>query len=96
MIFGPDRFTNEIIWKRSAAHSDSKQGNVLHMGRIHDVILFYTKTDDATRNDVYTDYSEEYKDKFYRYEDDDGRRYTLYKCSIKRTASSKYNQGTCN
>ena len=77
MIFGPDKFTNEIIWKRSSAHSDSKQGNVLHMGRIHDVIFFYTKSNNAIRNDVFTDYSDEYKDKFYRYADDDGRRYTL-------------------
>ena len=25
-IFGPENFINEISWKRSAAHSDSKQG----------------------------------------------------------------------
>ncbi len=41
-IFGIAGFRTEIIWKRSAAHSDTKQGRKQH-GRIHDVILFYTK-----------------------------------------------------
>jgi adenine specific DNA methylase Mod len=42
-VFGPDKFKTEIIWKRSSAHSDGKQGRRQH-GRIHDVILFYTLT----------------------------------------------------
>jgi DNA modification methylase len=76
-IFGPKQFRNEIIWQRTSAHSDTKQGNVLHMGRIHDVILYYTKSDDAIRNEVYQPYSEEYIKDFYRYQDPDGRRYRL-------------------
>ena len=43
-IFGIGNFRTEIIWKRSSAHSDGKQGRRQH-GRIHDTILFYTKTD---------------------------------------------------
>jgi site-specific DNA-methyltransferase (adenine-specific) len=42
-IFFPAQFRNEIIWKRTSAHSDTRQGNVVHMGRVHDVILFYTR-----------------------------------------------------
>jgi DNA modification methylase len=76
-IFGADQFRNEIIWKRTSAHSDTVQGIVLHMGRVHDVILFYTKTDRATRNEIYQPYSQEYVDSFYRYKDSDGRRYRL-------------------
>jgi len=76
-IFGAHQFRNEIIWKRTSAHSDTVQGNVVHMGRIHDVILFYTKTDAATRNEVYGPYDETYVDSFYRYSDPDGRRYRL-------------------
>jgi DNA modification methylase len=76
-IFGPDQFRNEIVWKRTSAHSDTKQGNVIHMGRVHDVILFYTKTNRATRNEIYQPYSQEYVDSFYRYKDPDGRRYRL-------------------
>ncbi|MBN9450488.1 MAG: restriction endonuclease [Bosea sp.] len=39
-IFGPDKFRNEIIWRRTGSHNSSKR-----YGPIHDVILFYTKGD---------------------------------------------------
>jgi DNA modification methylase len=32
-------YINEIVWKRSDAHNDSKQGSK-HYGRIHDVLFF--------------------------------------------------------
>ncbi|HOU16137.1 MAG TPA: DNA methyltransferase [Anaerolineae bacterium] len=76
-IFGPGNFQNEICWKRTSAHSDTKQGNVLHMGRIHDIILYYCKSEAATRNAIYQPYSEEYVEGFYKYQDPDGRRYRL-------------------
>lgn len=41
-VFAPRHFRSEIVWKRSSAHSDTKQGRKQH-GRIHDIILFYTK-----------------------------------------------------
>ena len=76
-IFGPTRFRTEIIWKRTSAHSDTKQGRRQH-GRIHDVLLFYTKTDDWNWNPVYTEYDREYIDDFYRVvEPETGRRYQL-------------------
>ena len=28
-IFGADQFRNEVVWKRTTAHSDDSQGNVL-------------------------------------------------------------------
>ncbi|MBA3945582.1 MAG: restriction endonuclease [Herpetosiphonaceae bacterium] len=76
-IFGPINYRNEIVWKRTSAHSDRAQGNVVHMGRIHDIILFYTKTDEARRQELYQPYSENYTDDFYRHRDQDGRRYRL-------------------
>jgi site-specific DNA-methyltransferase (adenine-specific) len=76
-IFGPDQFRNEIIWKRTSAHSDRAQGNIVHVGRVHDVILFCTKTDAAKRSEVYLSYDEKYLNQFYRYQDPDGRRYRL-------------------
>ena len=76
-IFGLENFRNEVIWKRSSAHSDRSQGNVLHMGRIHDVVLFYTASEEATRNTVFTPHDEEYIRKFYNKVDDQGRRYRL-------------------
>jgi len=76
-IFGPEQFRNEIIWKRTSAHSDTKQGNVIHMGRVHDVLLFYTKSNGARRNEIYMPYNDNYLNNMYRHIDQDGRRYRL-------------------
>jgi len=76
-VFGPEYFRTEIAWKRSSAHSDTKQGRKQH-GRIHDVLLFYSKGKDWKWNPVYMPYDEEYVDSFYRHvEPDTGRRYRL-------------------
>jgi DNA modification methylase len=76
-VFGPANFRTEIVWKRSSAHSDAKQGRAQH-GRIHDVILFYTKSDKWFWNHVFTPYDESYTDAFYKYiEPESGRRYRL-------------------
>ena len=76
-IFGPTCFRTEIIWKRTSAHSDTRQGRKQH-GRIHDVLLFYTKTDDWNWNPVYTDYDPSYVKDFYRFvEPKTGRLYQL-------------------
>ena len=78
-VFGPVNFRTEIVWKRSSAHSDAKQGRTQH-GRIHDVILFYTKTDVWDWNHVFTPYdaSYTYTDAFYKHvEPKTGRRYRL-------------------
>ena len=43
-IFGAANFRTEITWKRTSAHSDSRQGRQQH-GRVHDVIFFYSRSD---------------------------------------------------
>ena len=74
-VFGSANFRTEIIWKRTSAHSDTRQGRQQH-GRIHDVLLFYTKTGDWNWNPVYTEYDREYIENFYRFiEPGTGRRY---------------------
>jgi len=76
-VFGPRRFRSEIIWKRSSAHSDTKQGRRIH-GHIHDVILFYTKGEDWTWNPIYTSYDAAYIESKYRHiEEETGRRFRL-------------------
>ncbi|MEN6318619.1 MAG: DNA methyltransferase [Syntrophaceae bacterium] len=76
-VFGPANFRTEIVWKRSSAHSDAKQGRAQH-GRIHDVILFYTKSDKWFWNHIFTPYDESYTNAFYKYiEPESGRRYRL-------------------
>ncbi|MDR3526615.1 MAG: DNA methyltransferase [Rhizomicrobium sp.] len=74
--FGSGTFQNEIIWKRSHAHSDGKQG-AKHFGRITDAILFYTKGPNVTWNRQYQPYDQEYIDRDYRRVDSDGRRYRI-------------------
>lgn len=74
-IFGPENFRGEIAWKRSSAHSDAKQG-ARQPGRIHDVLLFYSKSREWTWNPVYTAYSPDYVASNYRYvEEETGRRF---------------------
>jgi len=76
-VFGPTNFRSEIVWKRSTAHSDTKQGRVQH-GRIHDVHLFYTKGEAWTWNPIYTAYDADYVGTKYKYiEPGTKRRYRL-------------------
>jgi len=69
-IFGPENYRNEVIWKRQSAHSDSRG-----YGSVHDVLLFYVKSNDFTWNDIYQPYDAEYVEQYYRYTDEKGRRF---------------------
>jgi adenine-specific DNA-methyltransferase len=71
-VFGPERCQNEIVWKRTTAHSDSQT-----YSHVHDVILFYTKTEDFIWNPQYTEHDEQYLEDKYTYVDEKGRRYML-------------------
>ena len=73
-IFGVNNFVNEISWKRSYAHSDAKQGSK-HFGRTHDVLLFYGKGQGRKWNPVYLPYEEEYVNTYYKFVDENGRRF---------------------
>jgi len=73
-VFGPDRLRTEIVWKRSTAHSDARQGRQQH-GRIHDVILFYTKGAQWTWNQLHTPHDSAYVESHYRGVDRNGRRF---------------------
>lgn len=73
-VFRPLNFVNEICWKRSSAHSDTKQG-MSRCGRIHDVLLVYKKSGQHTWNPVYTRYTKEYLESEYRHVAPDERRY---------------------
>jgi DNA modification methylase len=77
-VFGADKFRNEIVWKRTSSHNDSKK-----WAHIHDTLLFYAGRG-FTWNPVYLAHDPEYVRKFYRFEDERGR-YRLHE--IIRTAS---------
>jgi DNA modification methylase len=65
--FGHTNFRNEIIWKRTSAHS-SAHG----YGPVHDTILVYSVSDEFTWNVQYTAHDPEYIKDFYRHEDKRG------------------------
>ena len=65
-VLGKENFKNEIIWKRTNAHSDTTQG-ATHFGRIHDLLLRYAKSAKVTWNTQYTDYDPAYAENFYRH-----------------------------
>jgi adenine specific DNA methylase Mod len=65
-VFGFSNYRTEIIWKRSSAHSDITQGRRQH-GHIHDILLFYTKSDNWTWSPQYLPYDDSYIESFYKY-----------------------------
>ncbi len=69
-VFGPERFINEITWKRYGAHNDSKT-----WGRVHDILFFYSKTRNILFNKQHELYSPEYISQRFRFSDEDGRRW---------------------
>lgn len=76
-IFDARNFRNEIVWKRSDAHNDARQG-AKQYGRIHDVLFFYTKGNGWTWNVAYRPLPDSTQDKWYRHvEEGTGRRYNM-------------------
>ena len=61
-------YLNEIIWKRTSAHSSAKK-----FAPVHDTILLYSKSNSYLWNTTYIAYDESYLKKFYRHEDAKGR-----------------------
>lgn len=74
-IFGPDNFRNEIIWKRTHAHSSSRR-----YGPVHDVLFFYTRSTAYTWNPTHTAYEDSYLEKHFRQVDEKGA-YQLITCT---------------
>jgi DNA modification methylase len=70
IIFGARNFRNEICWKRTHAHNSAKK-----YGSVHDIILFYTKTNQFIWNNQYTPYDQEYIETFFDSIDENGKRY---------------------
>lgn len=66
-IFGPKNFGNEIIWRRTNVHNSRNA-----MGKIHDVILRYTKSSAAVFNVVRTPYAKSYMAERFTCQDERG------------------------
>ena len=70
-VFRPENFRSEIIWKRTSAHASSRRS-----GPVHDTLLFYTRGQNYTWNQVYQPLPQETIDQWYNnVEPDTGRRF---------------------
>ena len=67
-IFGADNFRNEITWQRTGSHGGAKR-----WGPVHDVIFFYTASNKNKWNRTFQEYSLEYINDYYKYEDKRGK-----------------------
>jgi site-specific DNA-methyltransferase (adenine-specific) len=68
-VFGPERFLNEIIWKRTSAHGDASR----RFAGVHDVILAYANSKGSIWNQTFAPYSDEYIKEHFVHVDSDGR-----------------------
>ena len=74
-IFSPEMFINQVVWKRSDAHSDAGQG-AKHFGTVHDMIFFYGKGNGFVWNTQYTALPQSTADSWYKnVEPETGRRF---------------------
>lgn len=84
-IFGEDNFRNEIIWKRSTAHSDAE-----FFGNNYDCIYFYTNSQfDYIFNTIFQPYDESYLARFTQV-DEDGRKWESGNLTAKGLSGGGY------
>ena len=77
-IFGATNFRNDIIWKRAQTVKGNFGQGAKSFDRNIDSLLFYTKSEASTFNQVFGAYTEGYKAKHYSLtEEGTGRRYQL-------------------
>ena len=69
-VFGVENFRNEIVWERTNAHNMKAS----YYSKVHDLLLFYSKSDNYTWNKQYTEYSDAQLSRYKM--DDSGRQYT--------------------
>ncbi len=66
-VFGPARFVNEITWKRTSSHNDSKKWMA-----VADTIFYYSKTAERAWNPQFLGHDPTYVGQFYNREDERG------------------------
>jgi adenine specific DNA methylase Mod len=69
-VFGALNFKSEVIWKRTTAHSSAKR-----YAPVHDVILYYGRGPLVKWNMPRTEYEQAYLDRYYKFDDGNGRLY---------------------
>ena len=75
LVFGPERWLNEIVWRRTHAH-----GSARRFAPVHDTILVYARGERHLWTDPVVPYSADYLKRYFRAEDEQGR-YQLITCT---------------
>ena len=85
-IFGEDNFINEIIWQKTTA----PKAQSIQFSNIHDAIFIYSINKEYIFNQQYNPYNAEYIKQFYRYTDEQGRRYRISDFSQNGQGEGKF------
>lgn len=72
-VFGSGNFRNEIIWQKC----NSKNYTQSAFSNLHDTILYFSKTQNYSFEDVFEEHDPQYVERSYRYRESDGRRYRI-------------------
>jgi DNA modification methylase len=86
-IFGATNFRNEIIWRRTRAHNDA---TLTRFGAIHDVVLYYSKSEKRVFNRIHTERSEDAPDTHDLYRHTDGNVYRKGDCRAPGGRGPRY------
>ena len=71
-VFGKENFRNEVIWRRTGTHNKARR-----YAPIHDIILFYSKTDNFNWNNTKRPYMKRHVEEYF-VQDDQGWRTNYY------------------
>jgi len=75
-VFGEQNFQSHIVWRRTTAHGNAKQG-AKRFEINFDTIFQYTKNKNFIFNTIYTPFKEEQVEKQYNKVDEHGKKYRL-------------------
>ena len=85
-LFGRRNFRNEIIWKRTGSHNSANR-----FGPIHEVLLFYARSDEYVHKPVFAPYLKGHVDSFFKKKDNNGHYWTnsIHGAGIRNGQSGK-------
>lgn len=75
-VYGKNNFRNEIIWKRKTGRGQTNK-KPTEFGTQTDSILFYSKSSNNFFSNVTKPLKKEYIESFYKYTDENGRRFRI-------------------
>lgn len=70
-VFGKDNFRNEIVWRRTGSHNQSRR-----FGPIHDTLYYYSKSNEYSFNTLFRPVTKGHVDGYFKKQDERGRYWT--------------------